>query len=884
MKFPRPRLLGPGEARATWVGFAFLAAFFAGQAVLEAARDTLFLSKVPAAHLPWMYIIIAVLSFMVARGEERLGRRMDSADALVIWVAIAALGTGGLALVGQQVAGVYATYVWSALVTSLVVARFWALLGGLYSITEAKRLYGLIGAGSVIGAIVGSGLASLAAYLAPPETLLLLAAALFVGAAVAANTLRAAIGPSAQLGPAPAPVRLLRAIALFRRDGYPQRVVVMLVLAAAGLTFADYAFKSVVVERVPREQLGVFFGGLGLVCNSLSLVVQVLIGPRLIASLGVCGALVVLPVVLAGGGVGLAIGLGVGAAVGIRVSDGALRYSLHRTAAELLFVPMSSGLRGAMKVLDTLGQRVGQAAASIGLLLLASLGAPGWVVSVCLVAFALTWAVAALELRRYYLDVFRSDLRTGRLGDSVALRGLDQAALETLISVLDSGDDAEVLAALAILSRENKAHLVPGLILYHPSLEVMWTAASLFVRTGRRSIVPILDRLTRDLSEDRRSIAIITRVMLADERGALEALLEAEPSPELRQLLRFFLVRHGVGGIEDARKIVAEVLVSPHPRVRIWMAAAIAIDPSPTHDEALLAIAAEDSPSLRQAIPGLLALKGTPASLSALIALLGDERAREASIRALVARGEAGLSALLGALQDDGRERGVAWHVPRALTHFPSQVVVPALLERMRSAPDGMVRFRCLRAIERVLALDPTAEIDRQVLAEEAKKTVARAVWCLSRRALLQGGATAEVWRDTEAHRLVLALLEDKERHALDRALRLLGLLHRGGDYTDVRRGLASDTPRVRASAVELLGLLLPAELKAPMLALVARSPDAERLEATLETFPTTTPDYAGVLEELIHSGDRNLSDLAAFHREELSAVARRTAPAREAS
>ena len=226
----------------------------------------------------------------------------------------------------------------------------------------------------------------------------------------------------------------------------------------------------------------------------------------------------------------------------------------------------------------------------------------------------------------------------------------------------------------------------------------------------------------------------------------------------------------------------------------------------------------------------------------------------------------------------------MAVQVPRALPYFPPQLLVPALLERMRSAPDGMVRFRCLRAIERVIALDPRAELDRRVLAEEAQKTVARAVWCLSRRVLLQSGAGDEPWRATEAHGLILALLEDKERHALDRALRLLGLLHRGGDFTDVRRGLASDTPRVRASAVELLGHLLPAELKAPLLAMVAKLPDAERLEATLETFPTTSPAYAGVLEELIHSGDRNLADLAEFHRREPTDAARRPAPAREAS
>lgn len=886
MKFPRPRLLRPGEGRLARGAFGFLAVFFAGQSALEAARDALFLSHVPARHLPWMYIAIAVLSFAVARAEERLGRRMDSGDALRIWVLVSGLGTVALAAGAvfhhegePRPLGVYVTYVWSALITSLVVARFWALLGGMFSITDAKRLYGLIGAGSVTGAIAGSGLAGLTAALGPPELLLWLAGALFLTAALVAHRLQRVFGRTAPLSAA-TPVKLSRALALFQRDGYPQRVVVMLVLAAAGLTFADFAFKSVVVERVPKDQLGLFFGILGVVGNSLSLLVQLVLGPRLISALGVCGALVVLPALLGTFGLGMAAGLGVGAAVAVRVGDGALRYSLHRTAAELLFVPMSAALRGAMKVLDTLGQRLGQALASVALLACTYFGAPDWLLAVALVLAALIWAGAALELRRYYLDVFRSDLKAGRLGDSVRVRGLDQAALETLLAVLDSGDDAEALAALAVLAKEQKAHLVPGLILYHPSIEVVWTAAELFIETRRLSVLPLLDRLATDPSEERRGAAIVTRAMLKSDRRQLEALLERETSPELIQLLRFLLLRHGVGDGAVAQEIVAAVKERGSERAKLWVAAAIALDPSPLHEEVLVELAQAEGPMVRRVMPRLLAQKGTPGAIAALVRGLADEGSRDASIRGLTTLGEPGLEALLAALADDRAPASITWHVPRALTYFPPQRVLPALLAQMESAQDGMVRFRCLRAIERLVALDSTVTVDRRPVAAEAKRAVARAAWCLSRRAYLRAELTAAPERGTVAQALIGDLLRDKEHHALDRALRALGILQRSGDFTDVRRGLASDDPHLRASAIELLGHVVPSELKGVLLALVLRAPDAERLELMGPDRPAPPASYRAALEEIARSGDKNLAELAAYHQAELTPVATPPSPA----
>ena len=69
-----------------------------------------------------------------------------------------------------------ALYVWTGLVGTLAGLQFWLVLGELYTVTQAKRLYKLVGAGSVLGAVAGAGVARVIAEAYPPEHLVLAAA------------------------------------------------------------------------------------------------------------------------------------------------------------------------------------------------------------------------------------------------------------------------------------------------------------------------------------------------------------------------------------------------------------------------------------------------------------------------------------------------------------------------------------------------------------------------------------------------------------------------------------------------------------------------------------------------------------------------------------
>ena len=65
----------PEERRQTFAAFLTLFGFMAGHALLETARDALFLARWPATQLPWVYLLIAVVALALTRSQHRLLRR-----------------------------------------------------------------------------------------------------------------------------------------------------------------------------------------------------------------------------------------------------------------------------------------------------------------------------------------------------------------------------------------------------------------------------------------------------------------------------------------------------------------------------------------------------------------------------------------------------------------------------------------------------------------------------------------------------------------------------------------------------------------------------------------------------------------------------------------
>ena len=97
--------------------------------------------------------------------------------------------------------------------------------------------------------------------------------------------------------------------------------------------------------------------------NLAGVLVQLTLAERLVRWLGVVRTAAVLPATLSAAALGVAMQGGAVSALLLKTLDGALRNSVHRTATELLYVPMSVAVRASVKgVSDVIAQRGGQLA------------------------------------------------------------------------------------------------------------------------------------------------------------------------------------------------------------------------------------------------------------------------------------------------------------------------------------------------------------------------------------------------------------------------------------------------------------------------------------------------------------------------------------------
>jgi ATP:ADP antiporter, AAA family len=868
-----------GERRDTWAAFLTLLSLIASHSLLETARDALFLAKIPASHLPWMFLAIAGLSLALVKlnGVATRGLSARRALSFVTWGA-AAVTFGFYELRHHLGAfGLYALYVWSGLLATLLLAHFWELVAERFTITQAKRLYGFIGAGSVLGAIAGSGAASLLSHLVAPERLVLIAAA---GLGVAGLIpLLFAPRPAPPQDDEQAP-RLSETLRYVGQDPYAQRVVLALFLATVCLTVSDFVFKSSVAALIPRARLGAFLGSVYFAVNVMSLLCQLGLVAWLLRRVSLGAALGLLPLLLIAGGLGVAVTGSLLAAVALKASDGALRYSLHRTTSELLVLPFADeGRRRVKAFVDLVGQRGGQVVASLTILGFSALGARPRLIALVLVALAALWAFSAFALRAPYVAVFRARLQAGRATRIDEFPELDVSSLETLLAALESPNDREVLAALLVLERERKTSLVPALLLHHPSEPIVLRVLGILTRAGRKSAVPTIDRIVTRAAPAVRAAALAARSVLAPDAARLRQHLADEAAPEVRVVISANLVVSGGLSADEQQRHLDDLLTHDAPSSAQALAEAIGNHASPGFDHVLTQLLESLHPAVRRASVVAMGRAFSPAVLPCLVDALANELTRPDAEQALAAHGDVAFEALRARFEDTTAETKLRWRIPAAMALCNPEQALPALLAWLHQEPHGRVRFATLLVLERLMRQHPTWAVDKTALNRAVNETVTRAYRYLGARLFLLRGVDREATRKTPGHDLLHDLLRDKELNARGRLFRLLALLHPTEDFGQIYRGLGFNKEQ-RATSLELIESILSEPLRSAVLGLVDDGADEQRLMRGGRYHRVRPLDYRPLLEDLSQGESAAVREVARFHAQELgfSAVAGRAA------
>jgi hypothetical protein len=860
----------PEERRVAAAAFVTIFGALAAHTLLETARDALFLSRLPASRLAIVYFAIAIVAVAIAQAPWGR-RRAGGAYALARLLGGGAAATFLFWSVGrwQSPLELYALYVWTGLLGSLVVLQFWMVLSDLYTVTQAKRLYNLVWTGSLLGASAGAVLARFIAQRTSSASSLVLASAVVL--ALTAAVPAVALGRAAGRGrPTPARRRptLAEGVRLFQREPYVHRLAVLVLVSTVALTLGDYVFKSAVARNVPEAQLGTFFGGLYTVLNLASLFAQVALGSWLFRVIGVHRALWILPSLLFVGAAGVALGGGLVAALLLKGADGSLRNSVHRTGNELLYVPLPDGVRAQAKpLIDLVGQRGGQALASVLILSETFLQRGDVVLAGAAAAVSVLWIAWVADLKELYLDVFRAALREGTLRPAADLPPVDLVSLETLFGGLNSADDNEVIAAMDLLEAEGRARLVPALILHHPSQRVVLRALEMFSGAARTDFLPVADRLLRHADPEIRAGALRARTLVAPDEGRLRA-AAADPDPLVQATAVAFLVAGEWAGDEAAASL-SPLLARPDGEAALALARAIARHPSPAFSETLLRLAESPSPRVLAETARAMGQLRRAEFLPSLLAMLGEREARAEARGALLAYEAEGLEFLDRSLADRGLPIELRRHLPRAVSLFPPAGAAAVLERHLLEETSGVVRYRLLRAMNR-LAAAGGARFDPALLRRAVDRTIEAVFRLVHWHSVLEEGARVDPGRVRPGHELLVQLLEDKEGQARERLFRLLAILDPEEDFKGIFRGLRASDVRTRASSRELLENVLEPPLRGAVLAIVEEAGDAVRLAGAAGFYAIEPLGYEELLGIMLERGGESLRCIVAYHVGEL--------------
>jgi AAA family ATP:ADP antiporter len=849
--------------------FATIFLILVAHSMTETARDALFLSRLPVTQLPWMYVLVAVASILVARVTTLTAAylRHSMLPALLLGSAVVSclLWIAGRS---RSPAFLYVLYLWPGVFSSVVVVEFWRTVSDAYTIVEAKRVFGRVGAGGTAGAVVGSGLAVVLASWLPARYLLVAAGAVLVTAA--ALTLKLPASP-AQPPAAPGIAPGASPLHTIRTDRYLRGLAACLFLATVTATLSDFIFKGILTRDVPKADLARMFAGVSLGVNLGSLLLQTTVVGPLIRRLGVTRSLAVLPSALSLAAAGLFANAGLVTAIVMRMTDNTLRYSIHRATADLLYVPLSPALRARTKtVIDVLSQRVGQIAGSAVILAVWWSGGTYRAVAAAIVVLAAATVVIAIRLAQPYLDLFRSTLKALGTDTRLALPSMNLESLTSLVTAFSSEDDRAVLASMDLAADQRGIEVIPVVMLFHPSRAVVLRTLQLFEQHRREGWGWALLRLSREAHDPQvRAAALTAHAHRQEDDSALRAALN-DPDEMLRVTALAGLISGGWIEGEEAVRAMSEALQRASVSGKVSLAAAMRSRPSPLFEAALLQLADTPDLDVRAGVADAMAHAPSPQFLGPLRDMLSESRLREPARRALVAAGKPAFDFLAGSLDDDTLPRAVRMHLPRSISRFTAAAAVPALWRRLQAEPDDLIRFKLLRGIGRLVTEEPAVRPDAGAIADAihlfSRAGLRYACW----RTALEREAGPGSAAPTAA--VLKRLLADKQDRAAESVFRLLALDNPREDFERIYRSLHGNRFD-RASGRELLDGLVAPSTRDIVLALLEDPPDPLHLARLDAPDFLAGLDYDEIVAAIVRASTGALRSVAMRHAEDAGLI-----------
>src|SRR5215510_5465818 len=867
----------PGEARRVGIMVSQLFFLLAANNVIKVVRDSLFLSRFPISHLAYIYLLAALLAgaiisvYTCYTSRLSLYRLILGSNAFIICNVIM---FWFLIVVFNFAWGIYAFYIWSAIVGVLAVAQFWTLADSIFTSREAKRLFGIFNAGGSLGAILGGFGSGWAVNLfMGTNELFWLIGALFAGAFgvvwLAGNELSDL--PTAPLQEIPTSretkaSRQTSAFGAIRASGYLQLIAGAIFVSVAVSTLIDFQFKAAAKLAYPSEDsLTAFFGSYYAWVAIITFFSQVVLTRMFLIAFGLIPSLLLLPVGLFAGSLSILVWPGLFSATATRLTDAVLRSSVNQSGMELLYLPLAATLKKRVKTfLDVVLQRMGDGVAGLIVLFYALFmmrSEPAGLAYFSLILIII-WTSLILTLRRGYLEALRSGLEARVITwEGGELDYADKQTIEAVLQTLQRSDEQTLLFGLELTEKLDPEVIVPRLplsLLQHPSPLVRSRSLKLFATSTDPEKLKEIVRLLEDEHGEvqAEAINVVCAIRKEDAIPVMRPYLESA-DPRVQRSAIECLLHHGDLEIREValatfRKMIANPGIDGAAG-RIEAARLMGEFDDPEFPGYLSKLIREDSsiPVIQEALAAA-GKKKEQTLLKDVITRLGCPKTKGWAHRALIEYGEAAVEPLREALLDSNVSRDIRLHIPPTLSQIASPGAIGALLSGLNQE-DGSLRYKMILGLEETARRLPNLPVDRHVI-EMAIISEARRYY---RRFLAFFGLFGDGsdHPKDDGRLLRQALLENMEREK-QRVLRLLSLIYPPEDIRSATAALHSDSHAKQADAIEFLDNLLGGDVKRHVFPLFDDAPAMDRFERFLALLGLRSFDSETALQELLKEDD----------------------------
>jgi AAA family ATP:ADP antiporter len=304
-----------------------------------------------------------------------------------------------------------AFYVWLSVFSLFHVSVFWSFMSDLWSQEQAPRLFGFIGAGASVGAIVGPLLTALLVERVGTDNLMLLSAGLLLvpipiillltrlkESALGNADVSADLSAQQSIGRNP-----LAGFSLFLSSPYLIGIGVFIILYVAIGSFVYFELKNLLAD-LSREDRTQIWAYIDLAVNSLTIITAVFLTGRIATRFGMPTTLALVPSLIVIGMLIIALSPVIAVVAGLQVARRAGNYAITRPGREMLFTAVDRETRFKAKpVIDIVLYRGGDMVTAWAFTLLTTgLGLSLGAVAAVGAVIAAAWAGVGVYLGRSY--------------------------------------------------------------------------------------------------------------------------------------------------------------------------------------------------------------------------------------------------------------------------------------------------------------------------------------------------------------------------------------------------------------------------------------------------------------------------------------------------